>query len=81
MIVSLMITLGSTPLYNITAGTAPITLDRLFCVGTELLLINCRHRPLGWHYCDHSRDVGVICLATSQEPGVWLNMLYKLIIF
>ena len=81
MIVSLMITLGSTPLFNVTAGTAPVTLYDLDCVGNELLLIDCPHSPLGMHYCNHSRDVGVRCLATSLEPGVWLYMIYKLISF
>ena len=76
-----MITLGSTPLFNITAGTAPIALDYLECFGTELLLIDCPHLPLGTHRCDHSQDVGVRCLATSLGPGVWLYMLYKLITF
>ena len=76
-----MITLGSTPLFNITAGTAPIALDYLLCVGTELLLIDCFHLPLGTQHCNHSQDVGVRCLATSPGPGVWLYMLYKLITF
>ena len=76
-----MITLGSTPLFNITAGTAPIALEYLDCVGTELLLIDCHHLPWGTLSCDHSQDVGVRCLATSSGPGVWLNMLYKLITF
>ena len=76
-----MITLGSTPLFNITAGTAPIALDYLECVGTELLLIDCLHWPWGSFFCDHSQDVGVRCLATSPGPGVWLFMLYKLITF
>ena len=66
-----MITLGSTPLFNITAGTAPITLDALECIGNELLLIDCPHWPLGTHVCNHSQDVGVRCLATSLGPGVW----------
>ena len=70
MIVSLMITLGSSPLFNVTAGTAPITLDLLNCVGTELLLIDCPHWPLGMHFCGHSQDVGVRCHATSPGPGV-----------
>ena len=76
-----MITLGSTPLFNITAGTAPIALDYLNCVGTELLLIDCLHLSLGTDQCNHSQDVGVRCLATSPGPGVWLFMLYKLITF
>ena len=76
-----MITLGSTPLFNITAETAPIALDYLECVGTELLLIDCFHLPWGMYGCVHSQDVGVRCLATSLGPGVWLYMLYKLITF
>ena len=76
-----MITLGSTPLFNVTAGTAPITLDLLECDGTELLLIDCPHWPVGSHECHHYQDVGVRCLATSLGPGVWLYMLNKLISF
>ena len=68
-------------MFDITAGTAPIALDYLECVGTELLLIACPHWPLGMHGCVHSQDVGVRCLATSPGPGVWLYMLYKLITF
>ena len=81
MIVLLLITLGSTPLFNVSAGTAPITLDHLDCARTELLLIDCAHWPFGTHNCDHSQDVGVRCLATSLGPGMWLYMLYKLITF
>ena len=73
-----MFTSGATPLFNITAGTAPITLDELSCVGIELLLIDCPHLPLGNHYCNHSQDVGVRCLATSPGQGVWLYMFCKL---
>ena len=76
-----MITLGSTPLFNITAGTAPIALGYIDCVGTELLLIDCFHWSWGNYFCNHSQDVGVRCLATSPGPGVWLYMLYKLITF
>ena len=76
-----MITLGSTPLFNITAGTTPIALGYLPCVGTELLLIDCFPLSWGTHSCDHSQDAGVRCLATSPGPGVWLFMLYKLITF
>ena len=71
MIVLLLITLGSTLLFNITAGTAPIIIDFLYCIGNELLLIDCPHLTLG-RLCDHSEGAGVRCLATSLGPGVWL---------
>ena len=79
-IVSLLITLGSTPLFNITAGTAPILLVDLECVGNELLLIDCPRSVFRLH-CDHSRDVGVRCIATSAGPGVWLCIYIYIYIY
>ena len=69
-----MITVGATPLFNVTAGTTPIALYRTFCVGIELRLMDCLYLPYGRHDCDHSHDVGVRCFAASPGPGVCLYL-------
>ncbi|XP_071508584.1 scavenger receptor cysteine-rich domain-containing protein DMBT1-like [Diadema antillarum] len=44
------------------AGTGPIHLDDVSCVGTESRLSYCSHRePWGSNNCQHSEDVGVRC--------------------
>ena len=70
MISSLLISIGATPLFNVTPGTAPIALDELKCVGTECRVTDCRQLPLGMLKCDHSKDVGVRCVTTQPRPGV-----------
>lgn len=42
-------------------GTSNIVLDDVQCVGTEPVLSQCFHRPLGSHNCVHGEDSGVIC--------------------
>ena len=54
-------------------GTGPIWLDDLSCSGSELTLLQCSHRGLGSHNCDHGEDVGVRC----SERG----SLFKIKIF
>ena len=70
MIASIMITIGATPLFNITPGTAAIALDGLNCVGTECHLIDCPHFPFRRNYFNYSMDVGVRCVLTLLRPGV-----------
>ena len=72
--ISLMITLGATPLFNVTAGTAPVAIFGVYCVGTELRLIDCPLSSYRWRGCDHSDVVGVRCLAASPGPGVCLYL-------
>ena len=43
-------------------GTGQIVLDDLRCTGSESRLVDCPHRGLGNHDCDHSKDVGVRCI-------------------
>ena len=69
LIALLMITLGATPLFNITDGTAPIALFEVGCVGIELRLMDCSYGLFEEHDCDHSDDVGVRCLAASPGSG------------
>ena len=48
------------------AGSGPILLDNIKCVGTEDQLQECAHNGWGIHDCDHSEDVGCAC----DPPGV-----------
>ena len=41
--------------------SGPIWYEIVNCNGSEASLTQCAHRGLGVRYCDHSRDVGVIC--------------------
>ena len=43
------------------ASSQSIWLDDVVCSGSELRLDNCSHAGIGFHNCDHSEDVGIIC--------------------
>ena len=48
------------------ASFTPIHLDDVRCLGNESSLLNCTHRGIGVHDCDHQQDVGIIC---QQSQG------------
>ncbi|XP_074506604.1 scavenger receptor cysteine-rich domain-containing group B protein-like [Sebastes fasciatus] len=54
-------------------GTGPIWLADLHCTGNEASLTNCTHRGLGYHYCHHAEDAGVIC--EGQQPLIQASQL------
>ena len=73
VIVSLLIALDATTLYNVSAGTSPITM--LNCAGTEPRVIDCTLFKANYlDSCSHSDDVGVRCLTRSPSTGVYLCM-------
>ena len=46
-------------------GSGPMWLSYLYCTGNEGSLLECaRGSDIGYPYCSHSYDVGVIC------PGI-----------
>ena len=44
-------------------GLGPILLDHVSCRGSENRLLECGHRGIGVHSCNHARDAGVECIA------------------
>ena len=46
-------------------GTGRIWLDNVYCLGTEQNISSCSHNGWGSHNCDHSEDIGVICLCKA----------------
>ena len=43
-------------------GTGNISLDDIFCFRSEQTINSCNHNGWGTHNCNHSEDVGIICL-------------------
>ncbi|XP_051632227.1 scavenger receptor cysteine-rich type 1 protein M130-like [Manacus candei] len=52
---------SSSPYAPFGQGSGRIWLQPFYCLGTEEVLEECPHYEWGQHYCDHERDVGVIC--------------------
>ena len=44
------------------AGTGPLFLDDVKCIGLEYRLIDCPNRGIEVSGCTHSRDAGVVCV-------------------
>ena len=57
--------LGATIYSSFGAGTDPVFLSDLQCIGSETNLLECRYSNFiqlaNNHYCTHSRDVGLRC--------------------
>ena len=47
-------------------GSGPILLDNVRCSGSEETLLQCNHRGVGIHNCQHSEDAGVICHSVGK---------------
>lgn len=43
------------------SGEGQIWLDDVHCNGSEDSILDCYHRGLGAHNCQHTEDVGIIC--------------------
>ena len=47
------------------AGTGPIWLDDVSCLGNELSLLGCSNRGIGIHNCVHNEDIAVFCVIST----------------
>ena len=48
-------------------GNTTIWLDNVQCTGNESNIDACRHLAWGTNNCDHSEDVGVMCVAGMSD--------------
>ncbi|XP_052789120.1 deleted in malignant brain tumors 1 protein-like [Mya arenaria] len=53
-------------------GNSTIWLDNVKCSGNETNIANCQHNQWGTNNCDHSEDVGVLCI---QAPRVTARLV------
>ena len=53
----------------------PIWLNNVNCNGSESRLIECQHKGLGNHSCDHDKDVFITCEEKSNET-IMLSYAY-----
>ncbi|XP_041470263.1 deleted in malignant brain tumors 1 protein-like [Lytechinus variegatus] len=50
------------------AGEGQIWLDDVACTGEETDLLDCPHRGVGIHNCNHNEDAGVVCFTNAPGP-------------
>ncbi|XP_056016605.1 deleted in malignant brain tumors 1 protein-like isoform X1 [Ostrea edulis] len=66
-------TLGLTPVAHHAShfgkGSGQIWLDNVDCHGNDTDILNCRHRGVGVHNCQHSKDAGVSCVPIRLAGG------------
>ena len=51
-------------------GEGPILLDNLRCTGEEESLLDCHHRGIGIHGCEHYEDASVICYISEFNTSL-----------
>ena len=58
-------------------GSGLIFLDDVECSGTEDTISHCRHSIWGSHkdYCNHNKDVGVICGMFTKYFYIYKSLL------
>ncbi|XP_060590612.1 deleted in malignant brain tumors 1 protein-like isoform X2 [Ruditapes philippinarum] len=56
------------------AGTGPIYVDEIDCVGNETNIGQCDRKPLGVNDCAHDEDAGVMCLSHASTSGIGLRL-------
>ncbi len=57
-------------------NTLRIILDDVFCIGSEIRLVDCQHSPIGTHNCGHREDAGVVCQGSSSTSGISTQSLH-----
>ena len=57
------------------AGSGPIMLDNLRCRGNETSLLQCQNLGVNVHQCAHEQDVGVVCITTETQQGLYANAI------
>ena len=57
------------------AGTSSqhIWLYDVACSGSESRLIDCSHAGIGFDNCDHSEDVGIICIYGEMGDSIYIR--------
>ncbi|XP_053380060.1 deleted in malignant brain tumors 1 protein-like [Mercenaria mercenaria] len=56
------------------AGTGPIYVDEINCIGNETNIGQCDRKPLGVNDCGHDEDAGLMCLAHAPTSGISIRL-------